>query len=76
MRSTTSANSCSTCGAWVGSRHAISRGAHGLWRACYPRVEQQQQGPKNQAFFRLTEKGLDAKKSLIPTGPSRLKPKQ
>jgi len=39
-------------------------------------IEQQQQGPKNEVFFRLTEKGLEAKKSLMPIGQSRLKPKQ
>jgi hypothetical protein len=38
-------------------------------------IEQQQQGPKNEVFFRLTEKGLEAKKSPVPTGQSRLKPK-
>jgi hypothetical protein len=29
-------------------------------------IEQQQQGPKNEVFFRLTENGLEAKKSLVP----------
>jgi hypothetical protein len=38
-------------------------------------IEQQQQGPKNEVFLRLTEKGLEAKKSLMPTGQSRLKPR-
>jgi len=36
-------------------------------------IEQQQQGPRNEVFFRLTEKGLEAKKSVIPTGQSGLK---
>jgi hypothetical protein len=31
-------------------------------------IEQQHQGPKNELFFRLTEKGLEAKKSPVPTG--------
>jgi len=31
-------------------------------------IEKQHQGPKNEAFFRLTEKGLEAKKSPVPTG--------
>jgi hypothetical protein len=38
-------------------------------------IEQQQQGPKNEVFFRLTEKGLEAKKLLIPIGQSKLKRK-
>jgi hypothetical protein len=38
-------------------------------------IEQQQQGPKNEVFFRLTEKGLEAKKSPIPISRSRLTPK-
>jgi hypothetical protein len=44
-------------------------------------IEQQRQGPKNEVFFRLTEKGLEAKKSPVPTGRAkedgqpRLKPK-
>ena len=29
-------------------------------------IEKQHQGPKNEVFFRLTEKGLDAKKSPVP----------
>ena len=37
-------------------------------------IERQRQGPKNEIFLRLTEKGLEAKKSLIPTGPGQ-KPK-
>jgi hypothetical protein len=31
-------------------------------------IEQQHQGPKNEVFFRLTDKGLEAKKSPIPFG--------
>ena len=38
-------------------------------------IERKRQGPKNEAFFRLTEKGLEAKKSPVPTGQSRPKPK-
>jgi hypothetical protein len=30
------------------------------------RIEKQHQGPKNEAFFRLTGKGLEAKKSPVP----------
>lgn len=30
-------------------------------------IERQQQGPKNEVFLRLTEKGLEAKRSLVPT---------
>jgi hypothetical protein len=29
-------------------------------------IEKQHQGPKNEAFFRLTEEGLEAKKSPVP----------
>jgi DNA-binding MarR family transcriptional regulator len=29
-------------------------------------IEQQHQGPKNEVFHRLTDKGLEAKKSPIP----------
>jgi hypothetical protein len=29
-------------------------------------IEQQHQGPKNEVFLRLTDKGLEAKKSPIP----------
>jgi DNA-binding MarR family transcriptional regulator len=29
-------------------------------------IEQQNQGPKNEVFLRLTDKGLEAKKSPIP----------
>jgi Bacterial RNA polymerase, alpha chain C terminal domain len=36
-------------------------------------IEQQQQGPKNEPLLRLTEKGLEAKKSPIPTGQSKSK---
>jgi hypothetical protein len=39
-------------------------------------IEQQQQGPKNEVFFRLTEKGLEAKKSPVPTGRVGLKVKK
>jgi hypothetical protein len=31
-------------------------------------IEQQQQGPKNETYFRLTEKGLAAKMAPVPTG--------
>lgn len=31
-------------------------------------IEQQRQGPKNEVFLRLTEKGLEAKKSPVPMG--------
>jgi hypothetical protein len=30
-------------------------------------IERQQKGPKNEVFLRLTEKGLEAKRSLVPT---------
>ena len=36
-------------------------------------IEQQQQGPKNETYFRLTEKGLEAKKSPVPTGRAKAK---
>ena len=36
-------------------------------------IEQQKQGPKNEAFFRLTEKGLAAKKSHVPIGRAKAK---
>ena len=36
-------------------------------------IEQQQQGPKNETYFRLTEKGLEAKKSPVPTGRGKAK---
>ena len=39
-------------------------------------IEQQQQGPKNETYFRLTEKGLEAKKSPVPTGRTGLKAKK
>ena len=39
-------------------------------------IEQQQQGPKNETYFRLTEKGLEAKKSPVPTGRAGLKVKK
>jgi DNA-binding MarR family transcriptional regulator len=44
-------------------------------------IEQQQQGPDNEVFLRLTAKGLEAKKSDVPIrgtkadGQPRLKPK-
>ncbi len=38
-------------------------------------IEQQKQGPKNETYFRLTEKGLEAKKSPVPTGRAGLKAK-
>jgi hypothetical protein len=31
-------------------------------------IEQQKQGPKNETYFRLREKGLEAKRALVPTG--------
>jgi hypothetical protein len=34
-------------------------------------IEQQEQGPKNEVFFRLTERGLEAKKSPVPTGSTK-----
>jgi hypothetical protein len=33
-------------------------------------IEQQSQGPKNETYFRLTEKGLEAKRAPVPTGKS------
>jgi len=39
-------------------------------------IEQQQQGPTNELYFRLTEKGLEAKKSAVPTGRAGLKAKE
>jgi len=44
-------------------------------------IEQQEQGPNNEVFFRLTEMGLEAKRSPVPTGRAKadgqpgLKPK-
>jgi hypothetical protein len=44
-------------------------------------IEQQEQGSHKEVFFRLTEKGLEAKKSPVPIGRAkvdsqpRLKPK-
>jgi hypothetical protein len=38
-------------------------------------IEQQQQGPKNETYLRLTEKGLDAKRTPVPTGRTGLKAK-
>jgi hypothetical protein len=34
-------------------------------------IEQQKQGPKDETFFRLTEKGLEAKKSPVPIGKAK-----
>jgi hypothetical protein len=34
-------------------------------------IEQQEQGPKNEVFFRLTERGLEAKKSAVPIGRTK-----
>jgi hypothetical protein len=34
-------------------------------------IEQQKQGPKNDVFFRLTGKGLEAKMSPVPTGKAK-----
>jgi hypothetical protein len=34
-------------------------------------IEQQEQGPKNEVFFRLTERGLEGKKSPVPTGRTK-----
>jgi hypothetical protein len=39
-------------------------------------IEQQEQGPKNETYFRLTEKGLEAKRALVPTGRAGLKAKK
>ena len=39
-------------------------------------IEQQQQGPKNETYFRLTEKRLEAKKFPVPTGRAGLKAKK
>jgi len=38
-------------------------------------IEQQRQGPKNEVHFRLTEKGLEAKKSRVPSGRAGSKAK-
>jgi len=38
-------------------------------------IEQQKQGPKNETYLRLTEKGLEAKKSPVPTRRAGLKAK-
>jgi hypothetical protein len=38
-------------------------------------IEQQKQGPKNETYFRLTEKGLEAKKAPVPTGLAERKAK-
>jgi hypothetical protein len=34
-------------------------------------IEQQQHGPKNEVFFRLTKKGLEAKRSPVPIGKAK-----
>jgi hypothetical protein len=39
-------------------------------------IEQQHQGPKNEVFLRLTDKGLEAKKSPIPRVELGLKAKK
>ena len=39
-------------------------------------IEQQRQGPNGEVFIRLTEKGLEAKKSPVPTGRAGLKVKK
>ncbi len=36
-------------------------------------IEQQKQGLKNEAYLRLTEKGLEAKRAPVPTGRAGLK---
>ncbi len=38
-------------------------------------IEQQKQGPKNETYLRLTEKGLEAKRAPVPTGRAGLKAK-
>ena len=38
-------------------------------------IEQQKQGPKNETYFRLTDKGLAAKRAPVPTGRARPKAK-
>jgi hypothetical protein len=35
-------------------------------------IEQQQQAPKNETYLRLTEKGLEAKRTPVPTGRTGL----
>ena len=39
-------------------------------------IEQQQQGPTNEVYLRLTDKGLEAKKSPVPTVSAGLKAKR
>jgi hypothetical protein len=34
-------------------------------------IERQEQGPKNEVFFRLTDRGLEAKKSPVPSGRTK-----
>ena len=49
-----------------------------LWQTFFLRkgwIEQQRQGPKNEVHFRLTEKGLEAKKSRVPSGRAGSKAK-
>jgi hypothetical protein len=36
-------------------------------------IEQQGQGPKNETYFRLTDKGLEAKREPVPTGKAKTK---
>ena len=36
-------------------------------------IEQQEQGPKDETYVRLTEKGLEAKRAPVPTGRAGLK---
>jgi hypothetical protein len=38
-------------------------------------IEQQKQGPKNETYLRLTERGLEAKRAPVPTGRAGLKAK-
>ena len=38
-------------------------------------IEQQGQGPKNEMYLRLTEKGLAAKMAPVPTGRAELNAK-
>jgi hypothetical protein len=36
-------------------------------------IEQQKQGPKNETYFRLTDKGLEAKRAPVPSGKAKTK---
>ena len=38
-------------------------------------IERQEQGPKKEVFFRLTDRGLEAKKSPVPSGRTEAKGK-